>query len=391
MELGEAVSQAEGPVLAAAAVLGVVLTIAAGVGVYIDGCRRVSRREALLWGIGDLLAQPIAYPLYLWRAYRHPIRVPTPAVVLPWVRAANYAVASGWVAAAAAIPMALVLLGLGRIRPGWGDSLAGLVAVQGLTIAPVLVVWTYAYRALVDRRAPTTLGTPLDGWTMLRDNLGGVLLGVLLTGAAAGIMAAVGALEPRAWNTLAGLASLAGLAVPLYLSAFFEEIVLRGYIQRTLFLHGGHVWAVAGSALCFGLLHAMNPGVSWLAVANIILVGVLLSLVVIRTNSLWVAAGLHFGWNLMLGPVLGLPVSGVSLPSVLRLQSSAELGWLAGGSFGPEASPITSGVLMLAIGIAGAAVARTRRWHEPPDQEAERPLRVTGQWSTDASDAASAP
>ncbi|MBD3174112.1 MAG: CPBP family intramembrane metalloprotease, partial [Armatimonadia bacterium] len=178
--------------------------------------------------------------------------------------------------------------------------------------------------------------------------------------------------------------------VPLYLSAFFEEIVLRGYLQRTLFLAWGHAGAVAGSAACFGLLHAWNPGIGWLGVVNILLVGVLLSLIVIRTNEIWTVTGVHFGWNLMLGPVLGLPVSGVHLDSILRLEPTGDASFLAGGEFGPEASPLVSVVLLVAIAIVGALVARRRRWHEPPDEEAERPVEPPQPRPT-AYDASSAP
>jgi hypothetical protein len=187
-------------------------------------------------------------------------------------------------------------------------------------------------------------------------------------------MLAVGAVESRGTQGAKGVASLALLFVPVYLSAFFEEIVLRGYLQRTLYLSWGHAGAVAGSAACFGLLHAWNPGIGWLGVVNILLVGVLLSLIVIRTNEIWTVTGVHFGWNLMLGPVLGLPVSGVQLDSIVRLEPTGDASFLAGGEFGPEASPLVSVVLLVAIAVVGAMVARRRRWHEPPDEEAERPV-----------------
>ncbi|NLN90659.1 MAG: CPBP family intramembrane metalloprotease [candidate division WS1 bacterium] len=388
MDPSEMLDEMASPVLVAAAGLGGIIFIASVAGIYFDARRRVAKGEALVWALGNLMAQPLGLPLYLWRAYRHPDRIPTPGTVMPWVRAATFATASTWAMTLALIPMAAILFAVAQVDGAWGSSLCVLMGIQGVTFAPLMIAWTYLFRAVVDRRPATSLGTPLSAGLAFGANLLGLLAGVALVAAAAGAMWALGAVEPRSADLQAGLLSVLALCVPLYLSAFFEEIVLRGYVQRNLYLAWGHTPAVAGSALCFGLMHAMNPGIGWTAVANIVLVGVLLSLTVIRTNNLWVATGLHFGWNLTMGPVLGLPVSGVSLDSVFRLQPTGSAGWLAGGEFGPEASPLVAAVLLVGIAIACVAVSRGSRWHEPPDVEAERPIAAPSPEPTGVGDVA---
>ncbi len=388
MDPSDTLDEMASPVLIAAAGLAGIIFIASVVGIYFDARRRVAKGEALVWALGSLMAQPLGLPLYLWRAYRHPDRIPTPATVMPWVRAVTFATASTWAMTLALIPMAALLFAVAQVNAAWGSSLPILVGIQGVTFAPLMIAWTCAFRVVVDRRPAASLGTPLLAVPALGANLLGLLAGLALVAAAAGAMWALGAVEPRSADLQAGLLSLLALCVPLYLSAFLEEIVLRGYVQRNLYLAWGHTPAIAGSALCFGLMHAMNPGVSWTAVANIVLVGVLLSLIVIRTNNLWVATGLHFGWNLTMGPVLGLPVSGVSLDSILRLQPIGSASWLAGGEFGPEASPLVAGVLLVGIAVAWVAVSRGNRWHEPPDEEAERPIAVPSPEPTGGGDVA---
>ena len=60
-------------------------------------------------------------------------------------------------------------------------------------------------------------------------------------------------------------------------------------------------------------------------------------------DNIWVVSGFHSGWNFILGPVLGIPVSGFMLPStILKTSLSSELTLLNGGLYGFEAGlPVT--------------------------------------------------
>ena len=100
-----------------------------------------------------------------------------------------------------------------------------------------------------------------------------------------------------------------------------------------------------------------NLDVGWpllsLAMANLFAGAVLQSLLYLRTRSLAMPIGLHFGWNLLEGPLLGLQVSGHELGG-LHLLDATGPDWLSGGSFGPEGGlPATcvtvAGILLLAL------------------------------------------
>jgi membrane protease YdiL (CAAX protease family) len=140
----------------------------------------------------------------------------------------------------------------------------------------------------------------------------------------------------------------AALFTPLLLfcGAAGEEIAFRGFtLQYLIRGYGGWV-AVPAIGILFGLLHADNPGATALGVTNTIGFGVLFGFAVMRSKDLWVAIGLHFGWNLAL-PFLGVGLSGLTI----RL-TAYQLSWKAGdlwsgGLYGPEASVLTSGVLLL--------------------------------------------
>ena len=178
----------------------------------------------------------------------------------------------------------------------------------------------------------------------------------LLTGTA---LAAGGACVVVMAALLLGMASFRGVAnsdisfgaalftpVLLFCGAAGEEIAFRGFTLQYL-VRGYGAWVVVpGMGILFGLLHADNPGATALGVANTVGFGILFGFAVLRTHDLWLAIGLHFGWNVAL-PFLGVGLSGLTI----RV-TGYELSWKAGelwsgGRYGPEASILTTGVLVL--------------------------------------------
>lgn len=120
-------------------------------------------------------------------------------------------------------------------------------------------------------------------------------------------------------------------------AGFFEELLMRGIVFRWFEEMTGTWIALAVSSLLFGFGHAWNDNatvVSSMAIA--IEAGILLGAAYILTRSLWLAIGLHAGWNVVQAlwdvPVSGNPTSG---PIAATLEGPA---LLAGGGFGLEAT-----------------------------------------------------
>ncbi|WP_232823583.1 CPBP family intramembrane glutamic endopeptidase [Dyella sp. C9] len=119
-----------------------------------------------------------------------------------------------------------------------------------------------------------------------------------------------------------------------------EEIITRGALFRIVEEGLGTWWALAISALFFGMAHIFNPGATlWSSLAIAIEAGVLLALLYHVTRSLWPCIGLHAAWNIMQGTVYGIPVSGTSARGVL-VSTRTGPDWLSGGVFGAEASVV---------------------------------------------------
>jgi membrane protease YdiL (CAAX protease family) len=131
---------------------------------------------------------------------------------------------------------------------------------------------------------------------------------------------------------------VAAVIVILLFGALAEELMFRGYPFQHLEKGIGAVGAIAVFSVLYGLLHLFNPGASRWGVVNTILIGILLSIAYLRTRSLWLPWGIHFGWNATLGSILGLPVSGFRFFNVYARTTVTGPKWVTGGSYGVEAS-----------------------------------------------------
>ncbi|MBR4318612.1 MAG: CPBP family intramembrane metalloprotease [Oscillospiraceae bacterium] len=130
-----------------------------------------------------------------------------------------------------------------------------------------------------------------------------------------------------------------------------EEVVCRGYFMTTVMRHHSVWWAVGLNSLFFGLMHASNNGFSLFTLLNLVLYAVMVSLYMLRTNSLWGACAIHGIWNFTQGNFYGLPVSGIdSGVSVFRMSLTGSK-WINGGDFGLEASIPTTIVMTAGICI----------------------------------------
>jgi len=134
----------------------------------------------------------------------------------------------------------------------------------------------------------------------------------------------------------------------LLAAAMVEEVSFRGYPLHRLMEAMGTPGAVAVTSCLFGLAHLSNPHASLWGAVNTAEIGVLLALAYVRTRSLWLPWGIHFGWNLALGLGYGLVVSGYSQFSAAVVGSLQGPHWLTGGDYGIEASVTATAINALA-------------------------------------------
>lgn len=289
------------------------------------------------------------------------------------------ALARAWGAAWRLLLFAVVYSGLaaaGSLLPrvpgpgglSWTDTAVALASA-------VLAGWVMLNG--VERRPPGALGFAAER-AAPRGFAAGLVLGGAVLGAAVLAVAATGGLRwVQDGGTAAGYAAaLAEVFLFLAVAAAFEEALFRGYPFQVLVNAMGDWPAALAVSGLFAWAHHLNPNVGALALANIFLAGVFLSLAYLRTRSLWFATGVHLGWNWTMAALLDLPVSG--LPLDTPLYSAVETGadWWTGGAFGPEAGVAATAALLLGTGW----LLRTRRVGASPGMRALRPLPDVPFW-----------
>lgn len=198
----------------------------------------------------------------------------------------------------------------------------------------------------------------------------GLILGVAVALAVILIMFVLGGIRwgPEAGNAWGyvetGLRSLWFFTLP----AAAEEVLFRGYLLQALAEVWGSQQALWATSLAFGVLHLDNPNISLVGIGNIVVAGLFLGAVYLKTASLWWATGAHLGWNWALGFLADAPVSGLELvdaPLYEPLAAGAE--WISGGGFGPEGSLVAT----LVVGTGTWLV-----WKNPALRPGEKAIDV---------------
>src|SRR5579872_5606512 len=136
------------------------------------------------------------------------------------------------------------------------------------------------------------------------------------------------------------------LLVLLLAGSAGEELFFRGYGFQLLLAALGPYATIFPVGIVFALLHSGNPNATWFGIANTAGFGILFGYAYLRSRDLWLPIGLHFGWNFTY-PLFGVNLSGLNI-KLTGYQMSWTAGPLwSGGDYGPEASVLTSAVLVV--------------------------------------------
>ena len=147
----------------------------------------------------------------------------------------------------------------------------------------------------------------LSGDGALRESGVGAVVGFTLLAGSVAAIAALGyyhvdAVNP--WTTL-----IPPFAAAL-LAAWWEELLFRGILFRIMEESLGTWFALVISAALFGFVHIATPGWTPLGLLAIAVeAGVLLGGAYVLTRRLWLAIGIHFGWNFANG-LFGVSTAG---------------------------------------------------------------------------------
>lgn len=189
---------------------------------------------------------------------------------------------------------------------GWfsrGPSLEELFGIfllsLGLLALPTLGVTYWMTR--LEQRPLASLGLHTSCHSFA-EFFQGVLLGIAWPSCGLLVLYWSGALH-ISWNPIALGPSLTIWVFVLGLGwfgvAFWEELFFRGYMLQTLASGIGIVPAMLVTSLAFGIIHFVTYGVKVLVLFNLVLGGLVLSVLYLKTKSLWTPIGMHLATNFL--------------------------------------------------------------------------------------------
>ena len=126
--------------------------------------------------------------------------------------------------------------------------------------------------------------------------------------------------------------------VCVFFQSTSEELWCRCFMYERINVHYPLWVAIVVNAVVFGALHGLNPGITWMAMADLIACGIFFSLLRWYSGSIWTCFGIHTMWNFTQNFIFGLPNSGlVSEASIFHMDAvNAVSNWCYSYEFGVE-------------------------------------------------------
>lgn len=214
-----------------------------------------------------------------------------------------------------------------------------------LTVIPIILYALYA--KVIEKRKITSLGFVKK--KMLPSYLLGLVLAVLLMGFAAGFGVITGAMTITKGEI--GVGTLILFITCWMIQGLSEEVMCRGFLMTSIARRYSVTLGVIINSIVFAVCHLGNPGVTGLAVINLFMFGVFMSLLFIRTENIWACAACHSAWNCIQGNVLGIAVSGMPVQTAFTTTFNEKMPIINGGAFGLEGGLAVTIMLVIAITV----------------------------------------
>lgn len=225
---------------------------------------------------------------------------------------------------------------------GLSDILKGNnLLVLTMILFVLAIVLTFVFRRWVDRKSFISLGLNFEGQG--KEATAGLMLAIFIVGGSSLLLKATGHLkwmdiifDPRALFLVFGT---------VLLTAFYEELIFRGYILNNLMDSFPKWLALLISALLFMIFHWTSSG--FFPLLNVLIMGLIPGLNYIYTKNLWFSICFHTGWKFLEGPVLGFS-GNESFQTLLQTDLHGDE-MVTGGVNGLEGSVLLTAVSLLSL------------------------------------------
>jgi hypothetical protein len=142
-------------------------------------------------------------------------------------------------------------------------------------------------------------------------------------------------------------ATVGSMLLTTILNAAWEEYAFRGWALSACVNRFGPHPVALGIGTIFGLVHLLNPNVTWMAIVSVAVAGWLIGYVMLASGNIIAAIGIHLGWNV---------TQSVLTTDRLWIVERSPSPWLSGGAYGLEASVPGLVITVVAAGVAAAVL-----------------------------------
>lgn len=126
--------------------------------------------------------------------------------------------------------------------------------------------------------------------------------------------------------------------IAVFVQSSAEELICRCFLYEKISRYHLPVTAIVVNSLVFAAMHLFNSGITVIAFVDIMLSGLIFSVMVYYFDSIWAAFAIHAAWNFTQNIIMGLPNSGmVAIYSMFKLDTaSAQSSFFYDVGFGVE-------------------------------------------------------
>lgn len=123
------------------------------------------------------------------------------------------------------------------------------------------------------------------------------------------------------------------------IQSFEEELITRSILMNYFAVNNGVMGGIIINSLIFAILHLGNPAFGILPFINIMLIGIIFSLLFYISDDIFLPAAAHSFWNFAQGNIFGIEVSGMDeINNTIFKTKLMGSDLISGGAFGFEGS-----------------------------------------------------
>lgn len=240
----------------------------------------------------------------------------------------------------------LILTALGFSESSANPTMLDTIVGLAIDIVPIILVILYV--KLIEKRTISSLGITKNN--IAKNYSIGLLIGLVMICSTFIINLSLSSISlsmnPDGINWLFVLLAIFGYLI----QGFNEELICRGFLMNSVASRKGPVVGIISNSVFFSLLHLLNPDVTVLSFINILLFGLVFSLIFYKTNNIWIVGAIHSIWNFFQGIVFGSQVSGLStFSSIFKSTPVVGKDLLNGGAFGFEGGVVVTIVTLVTV------------------------------------------